>query len=354
MPICSSPTSRSLPALLGAIGCASTLALSSGSALAQAAPTKVACVGEQTTHSDQLNRAVEYPAMLQKELGATYDVVNFGDCCATVLTGYSKQPETHPYLSGGSNPSFTQSLPFAPDIVIIGSWGKHDTEIADALYDGGLDPTQFQTDYETLLTTYLNLPNKPTVFLSTPVPIPSGQPIGPTTTVILPTVEAMAAKYNLPIVPLYAKFLNQPALYKDSTHVTDDAGLGTIAAAVYAAMTGGAAGGDAGAEATTPSEDDAGQRASGGGDLDAGAGAPTAPSAPSPGDDAGAASNLGDPEVPNPTANDGESSAKGAGCAVSSAVDRGAPMAPFGFACAVGTLGARLRRRSRGRAKGAR
>src|SRR4051812_28575421 len=74
-------------------------------ARADAAPLKIACIGEQTTHSDQLNRAVEYPAMLQTELGADYDVENFGDCCATVLNNYPKQSETHPYLLGGGKPS---------------------------------------------------------------------------------------------------------------------------------------------------------------------------------------------------------------------------------------------------------
>src|SRR5262245_33669863 len=87
------------------------------------AAVKIACIGEQTTHSDQLSRSVEYPAMLQAALGAAYDVENFGDCCATVLNNYPKQPETHPYLLGGSAPSYKESLTFAPDVVVIGSWG---------------------------------------------------------------------------------------------------------------------------------------------------------------------------------------------------------------------------------------
>jgi hypothetical protein len=265
-----------------------------------AAPLKIACVGEQTTHSDQLSRSVEYPARLQAELGAAYDVMNFGDCCSTVLYGYPRQGETHPYLSGemgvtpldangmpvtpgyqlGSNPSFMQSIPFAPDIVVIGSWGKHDTEIASSLYAGVLDPIKFQADYEQMVTTYLNSSGKPTVYVSTPVPIPKGAPQGVTTSVILPTVENVAAKYHLPIVPLYPAFLNRPDLYKDDTHVSDDAGLQTIADTVYAALgfgdggasEGGASlGGDGGL-------DEAGSSSSGGGagwpggELDAGAG----------------------------------------------------------------------------------
>jgi hypothetical protein len=215
-------------AFLGLVSLAATAA--------PATPVKIACIGEQTTHSDQLQRSVEYPAKLQVELGSNFDVQNFGDCCSTVLLGYPKQPETHPYLDGGVAPSFFQSVAYLPDIVVVGSWGKHDTEIANSLYAGTLDPVKFQTDYEQLVTTYLNLSSKPTVYVSTPVPIPKGAPLGPTTSVILPTVQAIASKYHLPIVPLYPAFLNRPDLYKDDTHVSDDAGLQTIADTVYTAL----------------------------------------------------------------------------------------------------------------------
>lgn len=201
-----------------------------------ATPVKVACIGEQTTHSDQLNRSVEYPAMLQTAVGAAYDVENFGDCCATVLNNYPKQAETHPYILGGGKPSYNESLTFAPDVVVVGSWGKHDTEIANSLFQGKIDPAQFQKDYEALLAAYQKLPSKPKIYLSTPVPIPKGAATGPTTDVILPAVRAAAQKFNLPIVDLYSVFLNHPELYKDDTHVSNVDGLQKIAQTVQAAL----------------------------------------------------------------------------------------------------------------------
>jgi hypothetical protein len=223
-------------AVVLAVASAAAVALASFDAAA--APIKVACVGEQTTHSDQLNRDVEYPAMLQTMLGSCYDVQNFGDCCATVLEGYPTQPETHPYLDPPARyaPAFHESVTFAPDVVVIGSWGKHDTEIESVLDGGKLDPVQWQADYEQLVTTYLNLPGKPVVYVSTPLPLPTGEATGPTTDIILPAIQNIAAKYHLPIVPLYPAFLNQPQLYKDSTHPTDTTGLKTIAETVYATM----------------------------------------------------------------------------------------------------------------------
>ena len=221
-----------------AVAVTGAAAVALGSSDSAAASIKVACVGEQTTHSDQLSRTVEYPVMLQDMLGSCYVVQNFGDCCATVLQGYPKQPETHPYLDppASSAPAFHESVAFAPDVVVIGSWGKHDTEIANALYGGKLDPVKWQADYEQLVTTYLNLPTKPIVYVSTPLPLPMGAGTGPTTDVILPAIQNIAAKYHLTIVPLYPAFLNQPKLYKDATHPTDTTGLKTIADTVYATM----------------------------------------------------------------------------------------------------------------------
>jgi hypothetical protein len=258
----------------------SLAAMALGASDAGAAPVKVACVGEQTTHSDQLNRSVEYPATLQKMLGSCYDVQNFGDCCATVLQGYPTQAETHPYLDPPARfaPAFHESVTFAPDIVVIGSWGKHDTEIESVLDGGKLDPVQWQADYEKLVTTYLNLPSKPIVYVSTPLPLPKGAGTGPVTDIILPAIENIAAKYHLPIVPLYPAFLNQPQLYKDDTHPTNTTGLQTIADAVYATMTATMGSCGDGGLAPPPADGGSGEDASARGDdaagADAGSGAP--------------------------------------------------------------------------------
>jgi MYXO-CTERM domain-containing protein len=250
--------------------CAVAAVLASASE-ARSAVVKIACIGEQTTHSDQFpsTGVGEYPWMLQMMLGADYDARNFGDCCATILQGYPKQAETHPYLMGKPYPLSTA---FAPDVVVIGSWGKHDTEIANSVYAGVLDATKLRADYDTLVTTYLNLPNHPKIYVSLPVPIPKGAPTGVTTTVILPAIKSVAAERGLPVIDLYAAFLNHPELYKDDTHVSNDTGLHTIANLVYAALTAGSDGGAPVPDAGTPGTSDAGADA----DVpavDAGAGA---------------------------------------------------------------------------------
>ena len=130
-------------------------------AAAAGAVIKVSCIGEQTTHSDlfpsRTNQPVgmqEYPAMLQTILGAGYNVMNYGDCCASVISGYASS-ETHPYISGNQ---FGPSQSFMPDIVIIGSWGRHDWGLsaktalpAFMAGDTATAFTKFQTDYDTLV-----------------------------------------------------------------------------------------------------------------------------------------------------------------------------------------------------------
>jgi sialate O-acetylesterase len=201
-----------------ALACALELILAVGPAFA--APIKVACVGEHTTHSDLFpptNRESqppgmqEYPAMLQTRLGPQYDVRNFGDCCATVLQNYTPA-ETHPYVLGslpGRGPGYAESLAFLPDIVVIGSWGRHDWGMAKNP-TSVWDLAQFQKDYDDLIQRYMKLASHPKVYVSLPIPIPFGQgdvtDNGVTTSSVLPAIKAVAAKYNLPIIDLYDAF----------------------------------------------------------------------------------------------------------------------------------------------------
>jgi MYXO-CTERM domain-containing protein len=220
---------------------------------AQAAPIKVAVIGPQHVHSHQLTYDKEFPAMLQVLLGPEYKVENFGDCCASILRGYPRQKETHPYLEGGESypavggMNFHDSIKFVPDVVLIAPFGKHDRELAMQLYGGKLDRAKLEIDYEALVTTYLDLPGKPKVYVSTPIPIPYGSPSSVVTEVMLPAVQAVIAKHKLPFVDFHAMFLDHKELFKDDTHVTNDKGLHTLADGFFALMKSAPAAADAGA-----------------------------------------------------------------------------------------------------------
>jgi hypothetical protein len=274
------------------VALAGVLALTASARIAAAAPIKVSCIGEQTTHSDlyptTTNQPVgmqEYPAMLQTLLGSGYTVMNYGDCCASVVSGYTTS-ETHPYINGNK---FGPSMSFDPDIVIIGSWGRHDwgksAQNALAAFEAGdtmTTYTKFQTDYDTLVSKYIAAPSKPKIFCSTPIPIPfgmDGPDDGYKTSPAAAAITAVCTKYNLPIIDLYTAFtghmeyyINPPDKDSEGEHTSvagmmetamlvRDAILGSDAGVPSGGGGGGGGGGGADAGSTSGS--------SGTGDVDA-------------------------------------------------------------------------------------
>lgn len=217
----------------------------------QAAAIKVACIGDQMTHSDLFsnNRETqpvgmqEYPRKLQDLMGSGYDVRNFGDCCASVIGGYPHS-ETHPYVSGSN---YKNAVAFAPDIVIIGPWGRHDWGKSAMTALPFFTVMAFQTGYEDIITKFQALPSKPKIYVSTLVPLPfgmDGPDNGYKTSPQNDVVKALAAKYNLPTIDLFTAFTNQPTLFiqppqkdSDGEH-TSDAGSTKIAQMVEAALKG--------------------------------------------------------------------------------------------------------------------
>ncbi len=222
--------------------------------VATAAPIKVVCIGEQTTHSDQFpsNTASqitmppamqEYPAMLQNMLGSGYNVINDGDCCSSVVQGYTSS-ETHPYVSSNH---YKDSIGQNADIIVIGSWGRHDWGESAQTAATVFTTQKFQTDYDDLVSRYLALANHPKIYISTLIPILSGND-GPDkgykTSPQSDAVKAVAAKYKLPIIDLYSAFLghneyfNQPPAKDSEGEHTNTMGMMVNAQLVKAALTG--------------------------------------------------------------------------------------------------------------------
>ena len=289
---------------------------------AEAAPIKVAVIGPQHVHSHQLSYDKEFPAMLQVLLGPDYMVGNFGDCCASILRGYPRQKETHPYLEGGESypavggMNYKDSLKFMPDIVLIAPFGKHDRELSMQLYGGKLDRAKLEADYDALVAAYADLPQKPKVYVSTPIPIPFGSPASVVTEVMLPAVQAVIDKRKLPFVDFHAMFLNHKELFKDDTHITNDTGLHLLANSFHALMK--SASNDAGVTADAAPAADATSAP-----PDAAPAAPANSAAASGGASGGSAGTGGTggkagPVIDDPADNPdgGSSAARKSGCAV--------------------------------------
>jgi MYXO-CTERM domain-containing protein len=123
----------------------------------------------------------------------------------------------------------------------------------------------FQAELDDLVSRYLKLPSHPKMFMSLPLPIPFGQEMpGPpykvATKDVLPAFEAVAAKYNIPLIDLYHPFLGHKELFiEEGEHIVNPAGLNIEAEETYkvlmAVLNGGAGALDGGG--TPPSSADA-------------------------------------------------------------------------------------------------
>jgi MYXO-CTERM domain-containing protein len=263
----------------------------------------------------------------------------------------------------GRGPGYTESLAFLPDIVVIGSWGRHDWGM-NKLPGEVWDLATFQKDYDDLVTRYMKLSSHPKIYVSLPVPILFGQGTVPdngvTTSSVLPAIKAVAAKYNLPIIDLYTAFLGRKDLFRmpptdgEGEHVADGPGLQHIADTVYAALMGNSDGGSQEASADSDSSTVSGSDAA----VSADAAMPTSGSSSGaasnddagtpagPGADASALQGGGNPQGGASGSSAGPPPSQGSsGCSVSTTHSdrKGAPL-PF-LAAAAMLVGIARRRR---------
>lgn len=118
--------------------------------------TRVACVGDSITYGFCIlkRRQNNYPAVLQRLLGASYSVRNFG------VTGRTAGKSGDlPYWS---HKIFQKSLDFRPDVVFL-MLGTNDTKQED-----WVDMDSFLEDYMDLISRYRALTSKPAVYVLTP------------------------------------------------------------------------------------------------------------------------------------------------------------------------------------------
>jgi hypothetical protein len=214
-----------------------------GSALvarSAAAATVVKCVGEQSTMTGHYAVTLQWPALLQTQLGASYTVTNDGDNMASVLTGYTAAG-AHPFMSA-TNAKYTDSK-MGPNVVVIGPWGMHD-QIA-IMGNPPAMAANFQTDYDMLVSSYLALMPKPIVIVMTGFLKPTDAAAGFLTyqndaatlalvmNTINPAVKAVATKYSLPVIDIATQLTTVMYLAGDGG-LTQPAGQTKVANLVFA------------------------------------------------------------------------------------------------------------------------
>lgn len=117
---------------------------------------KVACIGDSTTYGHGIKnwKNNNYPALLQKELGDDYCVVNFG-MNGTTVQSFGDQP----YIE---NEIFGDSIEFEADIIIF-MLGTNDSKKENFRSTG-----DFKKEYNVFINKYLENNKSAEIFLCTP------------------------------------------------------------------------------------------------------------------------------------------------------------------------------------------
>ena len=173
---------------------------------AQAA-IKVACVGDSITASSS-----RYPTWLAANLGAAYEVRNFGVSGTTMLKATSS-----PYWN---TTNFTASSSYLPDIVII-MLGTNDSKT----FNWGPYGTQYEGDYRAMINHYRGLASRPVVYVMTSPPCfnfsGSYQP-SVIANQIVPTVRRLSSTMGAPLVEIFDPMSGHPEYFGDGTHPTTE------------------------------------------------------------------------------------------------------------------------------------
>jgi lysophospholipase L1-like esterase len=188
--------------------------------------TRVACVGDSITFGSGIadRDRDSYPAVLGKLLGDSYDVRNFGVSGATLQKRGDK-----PYWTLDA---FKDVSAFNPHIVII-KLGTNDTKPQN-----WHDVKDFQIDLQAMVNSFSELPEKPQIFLCTPVPVHKDA-FGIREEVVrdevVPTVKEVANRMEVPMIDLYAALKDDSVMFPDGVH-PNAAGAKRIAETVAAAI----------------------------------------------------------------------------------------------------------------------
>ncbi|MCM4152673.1 sialate O-acetylesterase [Arenibacter sp. N53] len=175
---------------------------------------KVACVGNSVTYGTTIkDRSLNsYPAQLQKLLGTSYEIGNFGHPGATLLKNGHK-----PYWL---TPEYAKSMIFLPDLVLIhlglndqgnNNWPKH--------------KDKFVSDYLEMIQAYRSLPSKPKVVICKMSPSFSGhhwfeEGMRENYMKVQAKIMEIGTKAQVAIIDLSEPLYRFPELYSDNLHPT--------------------------------------------------------------------------------------------------------------------------------------
>ena len=170
---------------------------------------KIACIGDSITFGYLVKNREEnsYPALLQKELGEAFEVLNFGVPSKTVLRSNGKSIQ--PYVS---TPTYKKALEIKADIILV-MLGANDSKPNN--WNTG--KKQFKKDFEYLIQSLKS--KRSTVIWCIPTSIQNNlQPMAKNLNEIIEQEKVIAEKLGLPFIDLHSPTKSKPALFIDGLH----------------------------------------------------------------------------------------------------------------------------------------
>jgi acyl-CoA thioesterase I len=190
------------------------------------APVRVACIGDSITQGSGAGKGNSYPTQLQKLLGASWEVGNFGVSGRTLL-----KKGDYPYWK---EKAYQNALTFKPDVVII-MLGTNDTKPQNWKHEG-----EYVADYTELVKSFQSLESKPRVYVCRPCPVPGKGNFGINEVGVqeqIKRLDALAAELKLGVIDMHAALATKPELLPDRVH-PNAAGAGEMAKAAFTVLTG--------------------------------------------------------------------------------------------------------------------
>lgn len=203
-----------------------SLLLASNSMLGQ---TRIACIGEQTTHSFHRENDPEYPLFLGQILdddfsvdpntqhpmgggflyggGSKYRIANLGHPRGTILDHELENPKAII-----RSDEFKLAQAFAPDIVVLGPFGDHEP-LANVSMES------FSKDLETIVKRIAEFESSPTIMVALPLPR-GGKDDDANYRRICEETRRLAEELSLSTIDLWTPFLDQAQFYQDATHLS--------------------------------------------------------------------------------------------------------------------------------------
>jgi|GEM_PF-5780258 len=194
------------------------------------AQTKIACVGEATTHSAHRIHEPEYPEFMGRFLdvdfkvdptpqnpldggmlfggGTNYRIGNFGLPTGTAIETDSAEVET-----AITSPRLTDAEKFGPDVVILGPYGPHEPY-------AGVSVDNFLPDLRKLAARVVAFPNKPAVFLALPI-ARYGEDNDTIRRNIHDWTVQVATEMKLPSIDLWTEFMGKRSEFYDQNHLAE-------------------------------------------------------------------------------------------------------------------------------------